>query len=265
MKKLLLICLTLACSSCNQDSSVNTNLASGKLASQSQVSSTVAPLPPPIPQAESSVSPSQKVWPSTTQTNPTCPKEITNVFECHRHIEAEVAKIYPGLFLRKGINLEIRLSSGKILNVTDVNENKFDENHYTSFIKYFPEIQYGLLSVDAHEWSTYDLINVKTGKQTNVGGMAELSPDKRRLAIFNCSIAEFSPCVLSIYFVSENDLYEEFKIEPNDWQPGNLHWTNSKQIEFDELSVDPMHPHEKKHNFRFLGEDIHKTGSWKLM
>jgi hypothetical protein len=264
MKRLLLICLALACSSCNQDSSVNTNIASEKLASQSQVSSTVAASASSIPQAESSVSSNPKVWPSTTQANPTCPKEITNVFECNRHIEAAVARIYPGLFLRKGINLEIKLSSGNFLRITDVNGNEFDKNHYTSFIKYFPEIQYGLLSVDAHEWSTYDLINVKTGKQTNVGGMAELSPDNRRLAIFNCSIAEFSPCILSVYFITENDISEEFKIEPNDWQPGNLHWIDGKQIEFDELSVDPMHPHEEKHNLRFLVEDVHKTGRWEL-
>ena len=121
-----------------------------------------------------------------------------------------------------------------------------------------------MLSVNGDEWAAYKLINIRTGNSWNLGGWAYLSPDKQRLAYADCDISESAPCVLGILFVSETDIHEEFKIEANEWQAGKLNWIDSKYIEFNQLSVDPMNPHEEKHSLRFSGEQINKFGRWEL-
>lgn len=193
-----------------------------------------------------------------------CPREIKNLYECNRYLEGQIAKQYPGIISREGADLKVRIANGKREILSDVGDEEHIENvRYFTFLKYFPEIQYGLLYIQFYEGGTFDLIDMKTGKRTNVGGDAVLSPDKRRLGVFYSDvIATFSPNVLAVYFVSSKGVFEEFREEPPRWGADDLEWVDSETISFNKLDYgDDVH--KEKHSLSFVDLDIAKLGKWE--
>lgn len=194
-----------------------------------------------------------------------CPKEIHNVYECQQYLEGGILKKYPSLVSRKAHQLKIKLSNGRTKIITDGrDENDGDKTRIFSFIKYFSSIQYGLLHVQFSEGGSYNLIDMRTGTQTEVLGEAVLSPDNRRLAIFYADVvAGYSSNVLAVYLVITRGLVQEFRELPQEWGPVDLKWTDNRTIVFDKL-VCCDNLHNEKLSLRFLGKDISKNGKWDL-
>ena len=194
-----------------------------------------------------------------------CPKEIHNVYECKQYLEGGIIKKYPGLVSRKAHQLKIKLSNGRTKIITDViDENDGDKTRAFSFIKYFPSIQYGLLHVQFYEGGSYDLIDMRTGTQTEVLGEAVLSPDNRRLAIYYADVvAGYSPNVLAVYLVLPRGLVREFEELPQEWGPVDLKWSDNRTIVFDKLVCCDKR-HDERFTLRFLGKDISKKGEWGI-
>lgn len=194
-----------------------------------------------------------------------CPKEIHNVYECQQYLEGGILKKYSSLVSRKAHQLKIKLSNGRTKIITDIrDENDADKTRAFSFIKYFPSIQYGLLHVQYYEGSSYNLIDMRTGTQTEVLGDAVLSPDNRRLAISYADVvAGFSSNVLAVYLVLPRGLVREFRELPQEWGPVDLKWSDNRTIVFDKL-VCCDNLHDEKLTLRFLGKDISKKGKWGI-
>lgn len=194
-----------------------------------------------------------------------CPKKIQEDHKCLQYVEGEIYKKYPGLISRKDRNLTIKLSTGRTKVIKNIwNKEDVDKTQAFTFIKYFPSIQYGLLYVQFDEGGSYDLIDMKSGNQTRVGGEAVLSPDNRRLAIFNADVvAEFSLNVLAVYLISPKGITQEFREHPTGWGPVKLKWSDNSTILFDKLVCCDEH-HDEKLTLRFLGKDITKMGTWEI-
>lgn len=194
-----------------------------------------------------------------------CPKDIGNFYECTKYLERQIIKDFPSLISRKGNTLEVKMSDDHKETFKD--DGDADARTKYSFVKYFPTIQYGLLHTLFYEGHTYDLIDMKTGKRTNVGGYAVLSPDKRRIAVSNVDIsAGFSPNILTIYFVTTKGLIKEFEIDAEAmWGPDNLKWKDNKTISFNKVGWKEGEPViiKEPHTLHFTGQDIGKTGKWE--
>lgn len=194
-----------------------------------------------------------------------CPKEIHNVYECKQYLEGGILKKYPNLVSRKAHQLKIKLSNGQTKIITDIrDENDGDKTRIFSFINYFPSIQYGLLHVQFYEGGSYNLIDMRTGVQTEVLGDAVLSPDNRRLAISYADVmAGYSSNVLAVYLVLPRGLVLEFRELAQEWGPVDLKWRDNRTIFFDKLiCCDNLH--DEKFSLRFLGKDISKKGKWGI-
>ncbi|MBM3602217.1 MAG: hypothetical protein FJX22_00330 [Alphaproteobacteria bacterium] len=189
-----------------------------------------------------------------------CPSEIHNSYECAKYLEKSVSNNYPSLIIREGDKLSIKILSGKNKIIKD------NENEKFSFVEYFSSIQYGLLHIHYYEGDTYDLINMKTGNRTNIGGDAILSPNNKRLAIFNCDISsDFSPNIFKILLITPVGFIEEFNSNTDEWGADKIQWKDNKTILFEAYSwgSDANTIKEKK-ALRFQGKKIDKKGEWSI-
>lgn len=147
-----------------------------------------------------------------THAYPSCPKNILNFYECQRYVENKVVADFPKSFTRTGGKLTVKLSNGKALTFENAQANTSAENYVDyALVRYFPDINYSVLYKQYYEGGSYDLINMASGKTLEIWGNAEMSPDKRRLAIFNWF--EQRPLGFAIYLVTDNGLVQEFKSE----------------------------------------------------
>lgn len=198
------------------------------------------------------------------QTN--CPADLQKTGGCQEYIENAILKVHPDIFCRRSENLLIRYLNGH----NEVLQDKTDDQHVETFetfhlTKYFPDIQYGLIYRGFYEGGTYDLIDLKSGTRTNVGGDVVLSPGKGRLAVYFSDLeATFSPNVLAVYWVTPNGLVEEFRGQPQEWGPDDLKWTDDQTIEFNKVTFTGVGFNKERHKLRFIGNDISKQGSWNV-
>jgi|GEM_PF-5353094 len=182
--------------------------------------------------------------------------------------EEDIAKQYPELFKHKGPDLEIRLLNGKTKTFTnDDDKEDVASNAFWTFSEYFPEINYGVLHVQLYEGGLDELINLKTGAITDVGGSGVLSPDKRRLAVFNNGGDGFGVNILAVYFVYSHFLVNEYVSNSGQWGAEQLEWKDNKTISFLEDYNNPKlggddKPFKEKHTLRFDGKDISGHGNW---
>ena len=166
-----------------------------------------------------------------------CPPNIEESGGCPEYLEAALIRQYPKLFVRQGGVLNVYLLNGRVQHFKDTPLNEKEDN-IEKFVSYslqevFPEIGYALINVSVWEGGTYYLLNLKTGVQTDVGGEAVISPDKRRLAVWNVDIeAEYTANVLAVYRVTASDLVEEFRVSPDDWGADDVVWQGNGVIRF---------------------------------
>ena len=202
----------------------------------------------------------------TTSISESCPEDVKKAGGCLKYAEELLAKKYPELLCRRGKKLLLKLSNGEILKF----QNNTDDSNVENFIlyffnKYLAEIHYGLLYNAYYEGGSYELVNLATGKRTEVGGEVILSPDGNRLAVFNADlVAGFSSNVLSVYLVTPSDLVEEFVSQPEEWGPEDLRWIDNQTIEFNKVSFTGNGFEKERHKLQFLGGDISKSGKWGI-
>ncbi|ACT49006.1 hypothetical protein [Methylotenera mobilis] len=198
-----------------------------------------------------------------------CPTHIHNYHDCSAYHEPAILQTYPQLFLRKDNLLTVRLLNGKSVHFKDVpadSEGKnADDVVLYSVQKYFPEINYALISLAYGEGHSAYLLNLTNGLKTLVTGDAILSPDKRRLVVWNMEIeADYSPNILSVYRITNKGLILEFLIEPNDWGTKTATWRNNKTIEFSKTSLMYGGYQTQTHVLRFTGKSLNLGGSWQI-
>ncbi|MFH1076790.1 MAG: hypothetical protein V1753_08150, partial [Pseudomonadota bacterium] len=109
-----------------------------------------------------------------------------------------------------------------------------------SFVAYYTEIGYGLIEVQHWEGSTNYLVDMKTGKETDIIGYPTLSPDKKRIAVENADLESgYTDNVLSVYEIRPDGLVAEFIEKPKEWAPVNLRWINNQEITFVQRRINP--------------------------
>jgi hypothetical protein len=199
--------------------------------------------------------------PVFAQTN--CPVKVESTFDCAKYLEQELRKKYPTLVRRNGNILEIKPSTAPVKIFKNIDSDSDDFRVY-QFTKYFPEIDYGLLETTYYEGGTYDLINMKTGKLTNIGGDALLSPDQQRVAVAHADIeAGYAPNVLSVYLITPTGLTKELDLRPAEWGAEDLKWESNSTISFNRRYWKKDEIAKAKHSLQFQGIDIKKQGKWK--
>lgn len=98
-----------------------------------------------------------------------------------------------------------------------------------------------------------------------MAGDATLSPDKRRLVVWNMGIeADYSPNILSVYRITNKGLTREFLIEPDDWGAKTATWRNNKTIEFSKTSLKSGGYQTQTHALRFTGKSLNLGGAWQI-
>ena len=187
-----------------------------------------------------------------------CMDESLKVRLCWPILENAIAKKYPELLQRKENVLGITLINGEKIEV------KNDEEHEYAFVKYLPEIQYGLLTVKLKKEITFDLVNLKTGAKTRIGGNVLLSPDKHRLAVFPVDNDEgLTPNVVAVYLVTANDVLKEYQNESSKWRVSDLGWINSETIEVTTVDPGDRFNDRNRNILLFAGKDTKEFGEWK--
>ncbi len=89
-------------------------------------------------------------------------------------------------------------------------------------------VQYG-------EEVTYDLIDLDTGKKTELGSVdlpIQFSPDSRRFFALNTEFGAALPLSVSIYRVESGVVTRESVIENKTWSPFDPRWVGADRIEF---------------------------------
>jgi hypothetical protein len=199
--------------------------------------------------------------PVFAQTN--CPVKVESTFDCAKYLEQELRKKYPTRIRRNGSTLEIKPSAAPVKVFKNIDSDSDDFRAYL-FTKYFPEIDYGLLETTYYEGGTYDLVDMKTGKLTNIGGDALLSPDQQRIAVAHADIeAGYAPNVLSVYLITPTGLIKELDIRPSGWGAEDLKWESNSTVSFNKRYWKKDEIAKAKHSLQFQGIDIKKQGKWK--
>ncbi len=145
-----------------------------------------------------------------TYAYPDCPENIRNFYECQQYVENKVVTSFPKSFTRSGGRLTVKLSKGSALIFNNAQPNSSPEDSVDyALVRYFPAINYSVLYKQYYEGGSYDLIDMANGKTVEIWGNAEISPDKRRLAVFNWF--EQRPLGFAIYVVTDKGLIQEFK------------------------------------------------------
>jgi hypothetical protein len=198
--------------------------------------------------------------PVFAQTN--CPVKVESTFDCAKYLEQELRKKYPARVRRNGNILEIKPSAAPAKIFKNIDSDSDDFRLY-QFTKYFPEIDYGLLETTYYEGGTYDLINMKTGKLTNIGGDVLVSPDQQRIAVAHADIeAGYAPNVLSVYLITPTGLIKELDMRPAEWGAEDLKWDSSTSISFNKRYWKKDEIVKSKHKLQFQGSDTKKQGKW---
>ncbi|MFC0349150.1 hypothetical protein [Undibacterium danionis] len=198
--------------------------------------------------------------PVFAQTN--CPIKIDSTFDCAKYLEQEIRKKYPNRVRRVGNTLEIKPSAGPAKIFKNIDSDSDDFRSY-QLIKYFADVDYSLLVTTYYEGGTYELIDMKTGKLTNVGGDAVLSPDQQRIAVAHADIeAGYAPNVLSVYLITPSGLIKELDLRPNDWGAEDLNWESNSSISFNRRHWKKDEIVKTKHKLQFQGKDIKMQGKW---
>jgi hypothetical protein len=198
--------------------------------------------------------------PVLAQTN--CPAKVDSTFDCAKYLEQEIRKKYPTRVRRNGGILEIKPSAAPAKVFKNIDSDSDDFRSY-QLTKYFPEIDYGLLETTYYEGGTYELIDMKTGKLSNIGGDALPSPDQQRIAVAHADIeAGYAPNVLSVYLVTPNGLIKEFDMRPTEWGAEDIKWDSSTSISFNRRYWKKDDIAKAKHKLQFQGSDIKKQGKW---
>lgn len=184
---------------------------------------------------------------------PDCPDTIRNSHNCAIYLENRLLQENNKLFLRQGNTLIIKLRNGK--EKIYVDKDKDDHSKSFNFVKYFPEIDYGLVHVQYYEGDTYFIINLLNGKDKDIQGFPLLSPNKKRFAVYSKDLdAGYNPNILAVYRVGIDYLFLEFKEEPKEWGPSSLRWIQNDQISF---KKDSYRIKEQK-NLKYFG------GKWRI-
>lgn len=209
------------------------------------------------------------VQPWVCYAEPICPTHTQNYHECALYRESAILQAHPRLFVRKDGSLTVRLLNGKALHFQDVpadseGQNADDVVGY-AVVKYFSDIKYALISLAYWEGNSYCLLNVANGAKTPVGGDAILSPDKRRIAVWNMDIeAGYSPNILGVYRISNKEPIQEFLVKPNDWGAEAVAWKNSKTLEFSKTYWSNDGFQTQTHSLRFNGKNLNLGGTWQI-
>ncbi|OGI48644.1 MAG: hypothetical protein A2151_09790 [Candidatus Muproteobacteria bacterium RBG_16_65_34] len=198
-----------------------------------------------------------------------CPKTIHNSYECAQFLEKELGKEYPTLFSRDGLKLMVKLiDGGEKTYIDSAHQNDDAKVTWYSFVQYYPEIGYGLIEVQFYEGGTRYLLNLRTGKDTDIVGDPILSPDKKRIAVSNVDIeSRYTPNVLSVHEVRPNGLTTEFLEKPVDWGPGNLRWVTNQELLFIEYRFDPEPPYKERKTpktLKYRGTDNKGVAGWSI-
>lgn len=198
--------------------------------------------------------------PVSAQTN--CPVKVESAYDGAKYLEHELSKKYPTRVRRNGNILEIKPSAAPVKVFKNIDSDSDDFRIY-QFTKYFPEIAYGLLETTYYEGGTYDLIDMKFGKLTNIGGDAIISPNQRRMAVAHADIeAGYAPNVLSVYLITPNGIIKEFDMRPAEWGAEDLKWDSNTSISFNKIYWQKNEIVKTKHKLQFQGSDIKKQGKW---
>ena len=191
-----------------------------------------------------------------------CPIKVDSTFDCAKYLEQEIRKKYPNRVRRVGNTLEIKPSTGPAKVFKNIDSDSDDFRSY-QLIKYFADVDYSLLATTHYEGGTYELIDMKTGKLTNVGGDAVLSPDQQRIAVAHADIeAGYAPNVLSVYLITPSGLIKELDLRPNDWGAEDLKWESNSSISFNRRHWKKDEIVKTKHKLQFQGKDIKMQGKW---
>jgi hypothetical protein len=152
--------------------------------------------------------------------------------KCTAFLEERVLTKFPGLFHREGRRLVVKFANGsqEVFVGIDDPDHESTYREYI-FLDYFPNIRYGLIQVAGYEGGTTLLLNIRTGKSTDIRDTPVFSPDGTR-----CAVAWFSGMVgrgsLGVYRVSERDVTQEFLQEVELREIKNLRWLGNAALSF---------------------------------
>lgn len=169
---------------------------------------------------------------------PQCP--YSNSHQCAQFLEAYSAKTHPELFSRTKGRLAIPLKNGNSKTYEDMPDevNFGAKGEWYNFVRYYPAIGYGLISVQHYEGSKYFFLNMATGDQFRLDAVPEVSPDKKRIAVGNFDESDYTPNMLAVYLLRGNDLQVEFMARDMKWGAANIQWLGTRNVAFTRLALD---------------------------
>ena len=198
-----------------------------------------------------------------------CPSTIHNLYECSRYLEAKTASLYPKLLSRKGGVLSVNLESGRTKSFVDVDVSADGENwsevKMYALKRYFPAAHFALIDVTYYESGSFILLNMVSGDEYPMNGDVSLSPDNKRVAVWNYDLGPVSgPNSLSVYVIERLKLVQEFLLMDESWGVEKLKWRDSGTIDITAQEYAGNDWVSEHKTLRFIGKNIGSRGRWRL-
>lgn len=167
-----------------------------------------------------------------------CP-EKDNTQECAIKFEQPFLRAHPGLVQKEKNHLRIRLQSGRYIRIRDGDGGTLDPS--SAGTRNVMELQGGgrflTIREQFYEGNSWQVLDLTTGKLTDVFGYPLFSPDGRRFVVSDFP-QEYNELVFDIYDVSDAGVSRVFQGAPKeDWYPYDIRWVGNDSIRFSRQST----------------------------
>jgi hypothetical protein len=168
-----------------------------------------------------------------------CP-ELGNAQECAMKFEAAFLRAHPGLVLKEKDHLKIRLHGGRHVGIRDGHGGRLDPS--SAGTRNVVELQgagrFLTIREQFFEGNSWQILDLKTGKLTDVFGYPLFSPDGRRFVVSDFP-QEYNKSVFDIYEVSDAGVSRTYRgfSKLRGWYPYDIRWAGNESIRFSRQST----------------------------
>lgn len=163
-----------------------------------------------------------------------CP-DLNNQQECAIRFERIFLAAHPGLVSRKNGRITIGLWSGRFFTIPDKEES-------LNVVELGGNGRFVVIRDQQYEGNTWRVLDLKTGKLTEIFGYPLFSPDRGKFVAASQDLeADYSVTIFDIYRVTPRGIVRAFRgipVSETDWAPRNVAWSGNDTIRFYRTSVD---------------------------
>ncbi|WP_126246509.1 hypothetical protein [Chitinophaga rhizosphaerae] len=135
------------------------------------------------------------------------------------------------LVRREGNVLHIKLKNGSEKEFRDNAESDGEDHEVHIYNGYLPAI--GSFVIGRFGYETYDvlLVDEKTGAETPIIGLPQLSPDGKKMIVSNLDLmAAFTFNGLEYYIKTDKGLEKLYDFSPEKWGPESIKWLDANVL-----------------------------------